>query len=363
MMAVDLSPGSLIKRARHDVGRNLRRVRNGVKHVAGIDHAEVGTTPKETVWARGKVQLWRYRSDSIGHRPPVLLVFSLVSRSYVLDLRPGDSFVEHLRDAGLDVFLLDWGIPDEAEAGNTLETYVDQLLPQAVHAVLDVSGSDELTMFGYCMGGILAVLTAAGHPHLPIRNLLCMATPTDFREMGTPNVLLQSGDVENAIDETGNVPASAVRAALSSARPTGELTKLANLIDNLWSDDYLDAHQTMGRWSSDHIPMPGGVARQVAEIFGRDNALMTGRVRLGGRDVLLRDIRQPFAHVVAERDHLVPIAATHPLLGLVGSRQREELRLDAGHIGLVVGRKAHQVTVPRIVRWLLDHSVPVAGAV
>jgi polyhydroxyalkanoate synthase subunit PhaC len=63
--------------------------------------------------------------------PPLFIVFSLVSRSYVLDLTPGNSFVEHLTDAGFDVFLLDWGVPDERDAHNLLEDYVAGYLPAA----------------------------------------------------------------------------------------------------------------------------------------------------------------------------------------------------------------------------------------
>ena len=61
------------------------------------------------------------------HAPPLLIVFSLVSRSYILDLTPGNSFVEHLRDDGFDVFLLDWGVPDERDADNGLEDYAERL--------------------------------------------------------------------------------------------------------------------------------------------------------------------------------------------------------------------------------------------
>ena len=83
---------------------------------------QVGATPKDVVWRRDKAELWRYRSGPVRYGPPVLIVHSLVSRSYILDLRPGSSLVEYLTDAGLDVFLLDWGVPDELDADNDLET-------------------------------------------------------------------------------------------------------------------------------------------------------------------------------------------------------------------------------------------------
>lgn len=67
------------------------------------------------MWSRGKVTVYRYRSDQVRLGPPLLLFVGLVSRPYFMDLRPGNSFVERLIEAGFDVFLLDWGHPDTAE--------------------------------------------------------------------------------------------------------------------------------------------------------------------------------------------------------------------------------------------------------
>ena len=154
-MALPTDPADLVGRVRRDVGRNLHRARNGVKYVAGIDRPQVGTTPKDTVWRHDKVELWRYRNEAVTTPTPVLIVMSLISRSYILDLSPGMSFVQALRDEGFDVYLLDWGIPDEADAGIGLFDYVDHLLPAAVEAVLERSGADELSLIGYCYGGLL----------------------------------------------------------------------------------------------------------------------------------------------------------------------------------------------------------------
>src|SRR3954464_5603465 len=104
------------------VNREILRARNGVRYVRGSARPALGTTPKDVVWRRGRAQLWRYRGGPVRHGPLVVIVHSLVSRSYILDLRPGTSTIEYLLGAGLDVFMLDWGVPDERDADNTLET-------------------------------------------------------------------------------------------------------------------------------------------------------------------------------------------------------------------------------------------------
>src|ERR1700757_4802732 len=129
--------------------------------VAGVSQSSVGQTPKEVVWRAGRSELWRYRSDHIGVSPPLLIVYSLFNRSYILDLRPGNSVVERLLDAGFDVYLLDWGVPDERDSANRLEDYVDAAIPAAITQVCRRAGTGKVNLLGYCFGGVLTLLHAA----------------------------------------------------------------------------------------------------------------------------------------------------------------------------------------------------------
>lgn len=362
-MATVVESDELIARIRRDTERNVLRVRNGLKHLSGIGRPEHAQTPKDVVWQSEKVQLWRYPSDRLRYATPLLLVHSLVSKSYVFDLAPGNSFVETMRDRGFDVYLIDWGTPDELEAGNTLETYTDGYLPEIADEVRYQSGQRELNMFGYCFGGVLSVLAAAGND-LGLRSLAVQATPVDFRHMGPMATMMQDGrvDPESLIDATGNVPAATMRNSFTVLKPTGDVTMYVNLWQNLWNDDFVTAHQTMTQWGQDHIPFPGRAFVQNAELFAQQNLLMTGRVPLGGREVDLADITVPFLNIIGEKDHIVPPDATGILSELVGSEEVEEMRLPAGHVGLMVGRTAQRDYVPRIAQWIADHSAPLSGA-
>jgi poly[(R)-3-hydroxyalkanoate] polymerase subunit PhaC len=357
-MTLALSPSSVRGRLGHDVERAMRRGRNGLRFAAGATRPEVGQTPKSVVWSHHKTQLWRYRGDGIRYRPPVVIVHSLVSRSYVLDLYPGNSAVAFLLGSGLDVFLLDWGVPDAAEAENSLETYVDGAIPAAVSAACVAAGSDDVTLLGYCFGGVLSLLACARHPELPIRNLVLMATPVDFSAMPGLTSLVREGrlEPEDVLDETGNVPPHLIENAFRLLHPTGEITQYANLWENLGSDAYLEGFQAMGRWTHDQVPFPGAAFRQTVEQLVRRNALMDGTLDLDGERVDLQQIRCPVLGVTAERDHIVPLPAAAPMPSLVGSEVVDELRLAAGHVGLVAGRAAATVTLPGIAAWIAEHS-------
>ena len=359
-MSPSLAPADVGRRVGRDVQRALRRGRNGLRYAAGTRPTEVGQTPKDLIWRRHRTELWRYRNDDVRYGPPVVIVHSLVSRSYVLDLYPGNSAIAFLLRSGLDVFLLDWGIADEADSGNTLETYVDEGIPDAVAAACEAAGSDEVTLFGYCFGGVLSLLSAARHPELPIRNLVLMATPVDFDGMEAITALVARGRLnpDEILEPTGNVPAKAVASVFKLLKPTAEISQYATLWEKLPSDAFMQGYQAMGQWASDHVPFPGAAFRQTIEQLVRRNGLMHGTVELGGERVDLGAITCPVLNIMAERDHIVPLAAAEPVVELVGSEQTDELRLNAGHVGLVAGSSAAKVTLPGIAGWIADHSVP-----
>lgn len=353
-----LDPGELVGRVRREAERNVQRVRNGLKHLAGVARPAMAVTPRETVWSSGKVELWRYTSDHRTLRTPLLLVHSLVSRSYVFDLVPGNSAVETLRDRGFDVYLVDWGIPDELEAGNTLDTYSDGHLPAIIERVAELSESPHVNVFGYCFGALLSLLTIAGNPDLPVHGLAVQATPVDFEHLSAMGTVMRSGNiaVDDLIDHTGNVPADVMRNSFRLLQPVADMTAYVNLWEHMWSDEYVAAHEVMTQWGNDHIPFPGAAFAQTAELFGRQNLLASGRVPLNGRTIDLADITVPLLNVIGEKDHIVPAACSEPLAGLVGSDEVEVMRWPAGHVGLMVGRTAQRHYLPAIADWLARYS-------
>jgi polyhydroxyalkanoate synthase len=342
-----------------DVRRAIQRGRNGLRYAAGTSPSVVGQALKDTVWKRDKAEVWRYRNDAVEYAPPVLIVFSLVSRSYLLDLHPTNSAVRALSAHGLDMMLVDWGVADAVEADNTLEMYVDDYIPEAIHAAAAAAGTQEVTLLGYCIGGILSLLSMARHPELPVRNLIAMATPVDFTALpeGMMRPVRERRVLpDDLIDDTGNVPPEVIENSFRLMRPTMDITQYATLWENLWNDQFVEGYQVMSQWAHDHVPFPGAAFRQMAEHFVIDNALVEGGLRLGGQAIDLGAIKVPFLNVMAEQDNIIPSAATLPLTGLVGSEDVDELRLKAGHVGLVSGRTAAKVTLPQIAAWIQHHS-------
>jgi polyhydroxyalkanoate synthase len=360
------SARTVLETMKRDVARTGLQTRNGLKHVAGINRMQVAQTPKEVVWERRKSQLWRYRAGEVTHPVPIVIVYSLISRSYVFDLYPGHSFVEHLCDLGYDVYLLDWGVPDQADAANDLEMYTEDHLPAALRAAQEASGSDSLFLLGYCFGGTMSLLSMAARDNAAVAGLILMATPVDYHKLGLftetlgPQARMNPADL---IDGTGNVPASACRDFFNLLKPTTKVAASVTFLERMWDDEYVKGYQAMGQWTRDHIPFPGATFRQTVRLLFRSNALMTNAVFLSGRRVDLAHVTVPVLLIAAEKDHIVPLESALPAADLVGSQNIEVATLPFGHVGLIMGRAAVKQTIPTMLDWVRRQSATAAGQV
>ena len=323
---------------------------------------DVGTTPSDVVYTENKLRLLHYRPLADARAgTPVLVVYALINKPYILDLQDDRSVVRSLLSRGLDVYLIDWGVPSDADRHLTLADYVDGYIDRSVDAVREMSGHDRVSVLGYCMGGTLSVMYAALHPE-KVRNLLVMAAPI---KGDTGEGLLhiwsrpEHFDVDRVVDALGNVPAEFFNLGYNILEPVlNNAGKVARLMDIVDDEEAVRNYLRMERWVGDGIPVAGETLRQfVKDVYQRD-ALVGGTMRVGGRRVDLGRIDMPVLSIIGERDHLVPPSSSRPLNGLVGSDDKDMFVLDAGHIGLSVGSRAHRELWPKVADWLRARSDP-----
>ena len=350
-------PG-LAERMRLEVERLLQR---GVKGFAYLrsEAPDVGTTPKDTIHTRGTLALHHYRAttDEV-YRTPVLLVMSLVSKPYILDLAPGQSLIEFLLGRGYDVFMMDWNAPTDEERDLKIEDYVLDFIPDCLRRVQEDSGEDDVTLIGYCAGGMLSAIHVALHADGPIKNLACFTTPVDFSKMELFRSMADARtfDVDRLVDTVGVVPADMVVAGFDALRPAAKIAGQVRLWDNLWNDEFVKGFRMMERWGNETLPLPGGYFRQTVKELLRANALYEGKLKIGGRLVDLSKITVPFLHVIAQYDHIVQPACAQPLVQRVGSRDKEEVMLPGGHVSIAAGANAVKRMWPKLDSWLQGRS-------
>ena len=350
-------PG-LTERLRLEVERAVQRSVKGVE-LFGAPPPSVGRTPKTLLHRRGTLSLYHYHAtaDEI-YRVPLLLVMAPTNKAYILDLAPGQSLIEFLLARGYDVYMMDWNPPGDDERDLKIDDYVLDFIPDCLHRVQEDSGEDEVTLLGYCAGGMLSAIHVALFPDGPVKNLACFTTPVDFSKMQLFRSMSDERvfDIDRLVDSVGIIPADMVVAGFDALRPASRIAGQIRLWDNLWNDEFVKGYRMMERWGNETLPLPGGYFRQTIKELMRGNALYEGTLRIGGRKVDLGKITVPFLHVIAQYDHIVPPACAQPLVQRVGSRDKEEVMLPGGHVSIAAGPNAVKRMWPKLDSWLQKRS-------
>jgi polyhydroxyalkanoate synthase len=332
--------------------------RNAVK--VATTKAPIATTPRQAIWTLNKATLYRYTPvvpAEQRHPVPLLLVFALMNRAAILDLKPGNSFVEYMVNKGYDVYLLDWGAPGPEDSELGMEDYVLEYLPRAIRKMKAVSGSEQFSMLGWCIGALLSTLYASLRPDDGLKNLVLLTAPLDFTEaktipfakMADPRYL----DVELILKAYGNMPGQLIDYGAKMLKPVENfVSNYLRLIDNLDNPKIVDSWHAMNTWVTDGIPMAGRTYRQLINEFYRENKLIKGTLALRGEKVDLRKLRANLLVTIADADHITPPCQSETVMDKVGSADRDMLKVAGGHIGIMAGSGAAKITWPKIEAWL-----------
>ena len=327
----------------------------GLSGVApGAVPVEVGPSARDEVYREDKARLYHYRSlVDEPHAVPVLIVYALINRPYIMDLQDGRSLIQGLLKAGLDVYLLDWGYPDQDDAGLTLDDYINRYLYNSVEFICQRHGDERVNLLGVCQGGTFCLCYTALHQNT-VANLVTSVTPVDFH---TPRDLLshlvRHMDMDLAVDTLGNIPGEFLNWLFLMLRPyklTGK--KYLDALDVLDDSDRLATFMRMEKWIFDSPDQAGAACRQFVRDFYQDNKLVKGEVEISGNRVDLEAITIPILNIFANNDHLVPVDASKALAGCISSEDYTELELPGGHIGIYVSADSRETLPTAISDWL-----------
>jgi polyhydroxyalkanoate synthase len=326
--------------------------------------ARIAQTPKELVWTLNKAKLYRYIPvvpQQERHRIPLLLVFALMNRPYILDLRPGNSFVEFLVGQGYDVYLLDWGAPGPEDKHLKFDDYTLEYMPRAIRKIKVLSGVEEVSVLGWCIGAILTTIYAALRPDDGLRNLVLLTAPLDFSDKEKLTFGRWTDekyfDVDKILATFGNMPPEMIDYGAKALKPVENyIGNYLKLWDNLDNPQIVEGWHAMNTWVRDNIPMAGGAFRQLIVDLYRNDRLMKGELVIGGERVDLGRLRANLLNVIADGDHITPPCQSESVLAKVGSPDKEVFHVHGGHIGIMAGNGAHKRTWPHIDQWLAPRS-------
>lgn len=318
-------------------------------------------TPYRVVFETGKLRLRRYAAAGPhAHRTPVLLVYALIKRPFVLDMQKGRSVIEFLTRAGFEVFLTDWLPPTAADAWRGFDAYVNGDLEAAVRKVRVIARREQVTILGYCFGALLSLAYTALHP-ARVRNLITVAAPFDMsvRELPIYNLVERMSDesVELVTRVYGNCPAWMARAFFTAMAPAHHaVDKYVGLYRNAERDGYAESFDLFERWMNSDVALAGRIFKEIAGDILKRNQLARGEFVIAGREVDLARIRCPLLNVVAEFDDVVHPRSSLPLIERAASDDRRNLTFSTGHVGAMVSGAAHKGLWPQIGAWLRERS-------
>lgn len=325
--------------------------------VRGVDK-QTGDLPFDVVAERGPMRVLHYAArGEVRHATPIVFAYSLINRYYILDFMPGRSLLEFLTDRGFSCYVVDWGSATTADVHKTWADYALGYLGLAVDLACQREKADGVHLYGYCMGGTLALSYAALRPK-KVKSFVAMAMPVDFHDEGILSrwTRPQFFNAEALVEAYGNVPTWLMESGFRFMTPLTNVTKWRGLWEAREKEGFVDTWRRLEKWSSDNVPFPGGVYKQYIRDCYQTNAFCQSKMVVEGERVDLTAFDKPLLVILAERDHIVPRASAEALMGIVASPDKTLMAFPAGHIGLSTSSQSPRQFWPKIAAWLAQHD-------
>lgn len=330
------------------------------ERVAEMESIEVGLTPSEVVYEENKLELLQYESQTDDQSEvPILVVYALINKPYILDLQPNRSVIKRLLEAGHDVYMIDWNEPSRLDQNLTLSDYINRYMDNAADVVRERSGQDAINLLGYCMGGTMSTVYSALKPE-KVNALGLMAPPLYFEESG--GVLETWGsdeyfDPEDIVETYGNVPAALLDDGFALMDPIDNyVSKYLTLYENIENDKFVENFARMERWLDEGIDLAGDAYVEFLEKIYQGNDLYQNEFTLGDQEVDIDNLDMPMLLIMGEYDHLVPPKASRPFADVVPTDAVETIEYPTGHIGLAVSSSSHKDVWPEVGEWYHEQT-------
>ncbi|MGE5417950.1 MAG: alpha/beta fold hydrolase [Acidobacteriota bacterium] len=327
---------------------------------SSLAYPPTGCTPKEVIWQNKEAKLYRYQGAvPRKYRTPILFLYALINRPYILDMIPGFSMIEYLTQQGYDVYLLDWGEFTWDDRETTFDDLVFDYVAPAVEMVAQTAQSPEISAIGYCMGGTIAAMYLPLFKSSPVRNMVCMGAPVDFCDSGAADVLLDARwfDADKVTKAFPLMPRTLVAFGASLLDPVknyiGQYASFSRVVA-----EHNSAYPWLAfyKWKRDGIHFPGEAFQQWVRDFYQSNKLIANKIKLRGKKVKLSDINANLLVLAGANDNIVPKHQAKALVDLVSSRDKDYKEFPLDHQGLVFGRLAKHKVYPVLHDWLQAHS-------
>ncbi|MFZ5951035.1 MAG: alpha/beta fold hydrolase [Candidatus Rifleibacteriota bacterium] len=334
-----------------------------MKKYTEADRKRLGMEPveKTAVFSQASWTLYRCQPAGGSKHLPVVMIPSLINRNYIMDLLPGHSLMESMKSAGLDVFLIDWGMPDPGMGNCGYDHYVSKWVKRAIRQVKKVTGASQVQLAGQCLGGLMAALYAA-HPELKkdVARLFLLTAPVDLEDSG---LLAQWTSVEGFDVEKltapfqGIVPAEFFHASFPLLDVKNQLGKYRRLLENFEMPGFKEIWESLDIWASDNVCFAKRAFLELIKDFYQENRFYRGNFIIDGTPVSVKNIDMPTLSLVARDDHVFNERAARAIHEAKCAEKGclEYHVIPAGHVSVIAAHPA-RIESYRIINEFLTRK-------
>lgn len=346
---------STIQKDLREIYLRLDRTKS-ILHTAGS--IDVGNTPHKVIEETKAYKLLHYRPwVSKPVKTPLLVIYALINKSYVLDLQQDKSWVRNLLRQGFNVYLVDWKTPTRADKYVSFDDYVNCYIDDCVELVRRKNSIDKITLHGYCMGATMSVIYTTLYQE-KVRNLAAIAPVVDTEKDTTVlSNFSKHIDIDKIFDSFGYLPPEQLYACYSTLKPFRQgINKYFNLVENIDNEQFVQNFLRIEKWLYDTPPIAGETIRQWIKDIYQKNLLVNNEMKIGNEVIDLTKIKIPLLTIVAEEDHLVSPECSAALNNAVSSMDKRLMRFQTGHVGLIASTYSQNNVLPKVGQWLKSRS-------
>ncbi|MBI4852852.1 MAG: alpha/beta fold hydrolase [Acidobacteria bacterium] len=354
----ELAREDAFERCKREFYRGVVRTVNAVKILVGGKYlTNFERTPEEVVMFEPQFKLKRFWQDyQKSPYTPILFIPPLMVTPQIYDLRPRHSFVRHLLNYDFDVFMLDFGSPTRKDKNICLDDYVRNI-GLGIDRVRELTNSPTVSLIGYSMGGIFSNIFAALDEHNRVSNIVALGSPCDISRWPTYGELAKTINkpINLIADTLEGVPAYVSRSIFEMMKPLNTVSLPANLMLNLWDEEYIEGYEAMERWFDDFVAYPRDAFKQFFNEVVTDNKLFLGELVIEGKKVDLNKIESSYLILAGKQDFLGHPDSVKPIVDVISSKDKTYHEVSGGHLGMLAGKHATD-TWEYIAQWLIARS-------
>jgi polyhydroxyalkanoate synthase subunit PhaC len=305
----------------------------------------LATTPGSVIFKNEIFELIHYKPETTTqYEKPLLIIPPFINKFYIMDLNEKKSMVKYLVENKINTFLISWKNPKIESKDFGFEEYIDNGVLKAIEIACEQTGSKEINLASYCVGGTLVAMVLAYVEQIKIpykiNSSTFFASLIDFSEPGDLGIFItdeQIKAIEEQMSKVGYFDGKNMAAAFNFLRP-------GDLYWNYVVNNYLLGNQPsafdMLYWNSDSTRLPAKLHSDYLRSMYLHNKIVKKEYKFKDLVLDLSKIKTPMFHVATTEDHIAPWKSVFS--GLKNySNQCKFVLANSGHIaGIIQGKDA-----------------------